>query len=280
MKIWHQSMGSVQLNNVGDGIQKHAALVVEPGTEVSVHGMPGKPDYVVSLESIQNGSAPEGSVTTMDVYGTPYLNRITLGRIVDQARQAEKEGYDAFVIGSWTDPYVREMRSLVNIPVISTLECNVLIACSLGKLQGHICLNPSIARLVTDHVHDLMLSDRVAYVSSLGPDVDEWTIQKAWNDPKELLDRFRHLAEEAIRVGADVIIPAEGIITEFIYSHGLKKIGKAPVLDTFGLAWKYAEFLVNLKKTTGLEVGREWEYRQASSAQLTRVRAGSWNSHA
>lgn len=83
-------MGSVQLNDVGKGIEKHAALVVEPGTEVSVQGMPGKPDYVVSLESIQNNSAPEGSVTTMDVYGSPYLHHITLGRIVDQARRAEK----------------------------------------------------------------------------------------------------------------------------------------------------------------------------------------------
>lgn len=172
------------------------------------------------------------------------------------------------------------MRSLVNIPVISTLECNVLTACSLGRLQGHICLNPSIARLVTDHVRDLGLSHRVVYLSSLGPDVDEWTIQKAWNEPKQILDHFRHLAEEAIRAGADVIIPAEGIITEFIYTHGLKKVGKAPVLDTFGLAWKYAELLVNLRKTMGLEVGREWEYRQATVAQLARVEEALGIDHA
>jgi allantoin racemase len=71
-----------------------------------------------------------------------------------------------------------------------------------------------------------------------------------------------------------VIVPAEGIITEFLYANGVTKVGSAPVLDTFGIAWKYAELLVNLRQKTGLMVGREWEYRRASDAQVARIRAG------
>jgi allantoin racemase len=73
--------------------------------------------------------------------------------------------------------------------------------------------------------------------------------------------------------GADVIIPVEGIITEFFYANGVSKVKDAPVLDTFGLAWKYAEFLVNLRYKTGLTVSRQWEYRKASDAQVARVRS-------
>lgn len=62
------------------------------------------------------------------------------------------------------------------------------------------------------------MTDRVAAVYSLGPDVDEWTIQKAWDKPDQIVGRFTELAYKAIEVGADVIIPAEGVITEFIYS--------------------------------------------------------------
>lgn len=265
-------MGSVQLNNVGDKIKKHTLAVVEDGTVVDVKGLPGKPDFVVSLQSLKDGTSSSDHVTTMDVYGSPYLNQLLLGRVIEQARQAEQEGYDAFVIGSYTDPFLKEMRSIVDIPVISTAECNVLLACSYGKLQGHICLNPSIARLVTDHVRDFRLTDRVAGVYSLGEEVDEWTIQQAWEKPDEIIARFTELAHKAIAAGADVIIPAEGIITEFIYAHGITRIGKAPVFDSFGMAWKYAELLVNLRKKMNLTVGREWEYRRPTNAQLEKIK--------
>jgi allantoin racemase len=103
--------------------------------------------------------------------------------------------------------------------------------------------------------------------------MDEWVIQHAWDKPGEIITRFTELAEQAIIQGADVIIPVEGIITEFFYANGVIRVKDAPVLDTFGLAWKYAEFLVNLRHKTGLSVSRQWEYRKASAAQTARVRA-------
>jgi allantoin racemase len=104
VRIWHQSMGSVQMNNVGGPITEHARKVVEDGTEVVVHGLSAPADCVTSVESIKNGTAPAGAVTTIDVIGSAYLYNITLRQAIETARQAEREGYDAYVIGSWTDP--------------------------------------------------------------------------------------------------------------------------------------------------------------------------------
>lgn len=273
MRIWHQSMGSVQMNDVGGPISEHARKVVEDGTEVVVHGLPAPADYVTSVESIRNGTASAGAVTTIDVIGSAYLYNITLRQAIETARQAEREGYDAYVIGSWTDPFVREMRSAVDIPVVSVAQASLLLSSSFGKLQGHISLNATMARVARERAREYGMADRVVALSVLGDDMDEWVIQHAWNKPGEIITRFTELAEQAIAQGADVIIPVEGIITEFFYANGVTKVKDAPVLDTFGLTWKYAEFLVNLRHKTGLAVSRQWEYRKASDAQTARVRA-------
>lgn len=273
MRIWHQSMGSVQMNDVGGPIIEHAGRVVEDGTAVVVHGLPAPADYVVSLASIKDGTAPDGAISTLGVIGSAYLYELTLRQAIETARQAELEGYDAYVIGSWTDPFLREMRSAVDIPVVSTAEANFLLGSSYGRRQGLISLNPVMARLVTDRAREYGFSDRIASVSFLGAEMDEWVVQEAWNDADELIARFTELAHDAITAGADVIVPAEGIITEFFYANGVESVGDAPVLDTFGIAWKYAELLVNLRAKLGLTVSRQWEYRRADDAQVARVRA-------
>jgi len=97
-------------------------------------------------------------------------------------------------------------------------------------------------------------------------------MQQMWNEPGEIIERFTAIAHEAIRAGADVIIPVEGVLSELLYLNGVKRIGKAPVFDSFGMAWKYAELLVSLKKKMQLEVGREWEYRRPTKRQLALFR--------
>jgi hypothetical protein len=94
VRIWHQSMGSVQMNDVGGPISEHARKVVEDGTEVVVHGLPAPAGYVTSVESIKNGTAPAGAVTTIDVIGSAYLYNVTLRQAIETARQAEREGGD------------------------------------------------------------------------------------------------------------------------------------------------------------------------------------------
>ncbi|MGH3164717.1 MAG: hypothetical protein ACRDN0_02345 [Trebonia sp.] len=51
MRIWHQSMGSVQMNDVGGPISEHARKVAEDDTEVVVHGLPAPAGYVTSVKA-------------------------------------------------------------------------------------------------------------------------------------------------------------------------------------------------------------------------------------
>ena len=52
--------------------------------------------------------------------------------MIENAIKAEREGYDAFVLGSFSEPFLREIRSAVDIPVASVVESSVLVGCSLG----------------------------------------------------------------------------------------------------------------------------------------------------
>jgi allantoin racemase len=268
MKIWHQSMADFnRLPTYRDAITKHALEVCEEGTEVVAKGMPPKP-YIRA----DGDGTTDDRMTTSEQLGSAYIYHMGFRRIIDYARMAEREGYDAFVIGSFSEPFLRELRSTVSIPVVSVGEANFLLACSFGKLQAHIANVPTVARLVMDHVHEYRLTDRVSGTYSVGPEIDEYLMQQMWRTPEDIIAKFKHLAHQAIEAGADVIIPVEGVLSELLYVNGISRVGEAVVFDSFGMAWKYAELLVGLRRKMNLEVGREWEYRRPNEAKLANFR--------
>ena len=53
--------------------------------------------------------------------------------MVEMAYEAEKKGYDAFIIGCASDMGLGEARSLVGIPVVAPTESATLLACTSGS---------------------------------------------------------------------------------------------------------------------------------------------------
>src|SRR5580765_493407 len=74
----------------------------------------------------------------IDYYAPKHLSET---EIMMAAVEAERDGFDAFVIGCCYDPGLTQCRELVNIPVIGPLEASVVVS----RLFGH-----SFA-VVTDH---------------------------------------------------------------------------------------------------------------------------------
>ena len=106
------------------------------------------------------------------------------------------------------------------------------------------------------------LSGRVRRVQSIDPPLDESELGEAFKRPAPVVESFCLAAKRAIADGADVIIPAEGMLGELLYVNGVTRIGLAPVIDVYGTTWSYALMLSRLRATTGLEVGRTWHYRR------------------
>lgn len=271
MKIWHQSMADfTKLQTYGDALRAHSIKVCAPGTEVVVKGLAPK-NYLCPESEVSDRDDAE-FISTSGLLGSPYIYHIGFQQIMENAQQAEREGFDAFVIGSFSEPFLKEIRSAVQIPVASVGESNFLLACSYGKFQAHIANVPTVGRLVSDHVHEYRLDGRVSGSYSLGQDMDEIYMQHHWHDPSDIIGRFVALAERAIIEGADVIVPTEGVLSELLYLNGVHSVGKAPVFDSFGMAWKYAELMVELRRKMDLSVGREWEYRRPGGKVMARAR--------
>ena len=62
--------------------------------------------------------------------------------MICNAVRAEREGYDAFVIGHFQDAGLYEARSVVDIPVLALGESSMLHGCQLGQRSGIITINP------------------------------------------------------------------------------------------------------------------------------------------
>jgi hypothetical protein len=119
------------------------------------------------------------------------------------------------------------------------------------------------------------LGARVLEVQALDPPLDEPALAAAYENPAPVIDAFKRAARLAIAKGADVIIPAEGVLAELLYAHGLRAIGETPVMDVFGTTWAYAAMLVRLWSRTGLRVGRSWHYRRDDPELIQRLRAAN-----
>lgn len=257
MRFWHQSMADLAVQpTYAESLQGHVRAVCGQETEVEVHGLP---------------EGTYAGLTTTDVLRAPYLYHLVYRQIIEYGRQAEAQGYDAFVIASFSEPFVRELRSIVDIPVVSIGEACMLVACSLGKKQALISSVPAVQRIVEDHVRLYGLESRVSAVQSVGPMMDELQFNKGWSDPSMIIEEFLRLARREITNGADVIIPAEAVLSALLRSNGVISVDSVPILDTVGIAWNYAEMMVNLWRKTGLRVGRAWEYARPSETILARI---------
>lgn len=261
IRIWHQSMTELDaLTDYRKALERHAQAVTSPGTTVEVHGIP---------------SGAYGGIAPTDLLLSPYPYHLILSRVIEYAYQAERKGYDAFVVGSYSEPFLKEMRGAVDIPVVSVGESTFLVACSVAKYQGLISNAPEVARIVKGLIDKHALAGRVSGVYWLDPPMNEPQLSVAFDDPAEFLANFNRVAERAIGDGADVIIPAEGVFNEILVTHGVQFVGKVPVMDAMGVVWNYAEMMVNLRRRTGLVVGRHWEYQKPGDDIIGHVRRWS-----
>ena len=247
LRIWHQSVNELDhLTAYKQALEAHAAEILGEDASVDVQGLP---------------SGAYGGASATAVLGNSYAYHRILAPIMDNAVAAERAGYDAFVIGSFSEPFLREIRSAVDIPVTSLTESALLVGCSLGRYMVFVSNAPAVQWMSKSAIDRHALGTRVLDVASLEPPLDEPALAKAYADPEPVIANFAAVAERLVARGADVIVPAEGVMAELLVRHGIRSIAGAPVMDVFAVAWAYALMKVRLWSKTGLRVGRSWHHR-------------------
>lgn len=256
-RIWHQSVNELEhLPVYKKALEDHGREVIGNEAELVVHGLP---------------SGTYGGLSATAALGNAYAYHRYLGRVIENAIEAEREGYDAFVIGSFSEPFLREIRSAVDIPVASLTEAGLLVGCSLGRYIGLVSNAPAVQWMTRTAVDKHGLGARVLDVVALDPALDEPALAKAYADPEPVIANFTAAAERLVARGADVIIPAEGVLAELLMRHGVRAVAGAPIMDVVAVAWAYALMQIRLWSTTGLRVGRAWHHRRDDPALVARL---------
>lgn len=255
MKIWYQS--AVEMSGPSpywEALKGHFARVADEGTQVDVFGVdPGS----------WAGQQPS------QLFGYPAVFHAALGpAFMRAALRAEREGYDAFIIGTYIEPYLRELRSAVDIPVISNLEATVLVGCSCAHTIGLVTLNQQLLWSLKISLERHRLMERIGPMLVMTPELNEREVIGLLAEPGAYLDTFLETARRAVSAHADAIIPAEGILAEFAVINGITEVDGAVVLDGVGIPLKYTEMMVRLRRTTHLRPGRRWHYAKPSAEVL------------
>ena len=258
-RIWYQSMAPIRsLGNYTAALERHAERACSPGVAVAFHGA---------------SEGPYRTRTPAELFRYPYAKHLLQQEVFDFALRAERQGFDAFVLGSFSEPFLPELRSLLGIPVVSMPESALLVACSLAERFALITLGPPnvvrVRRLVQRHG----LEGRVSGVYGFPVQTDEAELDAAFDAPARLVESFTAVAEQAVAAGADLVIPAEGVLNDVLHANGVTTIGGATVLDCVGASLLYAEMMVGLRRRLGTGPGRRWSYVKPPPEVLAELQA-------
>lgn len=259
IRIWHQSYTDLsRLPGYAAMLHEHASRICRPDTMVDLHG-------------VMPGTYPDG-MAPIEMVGYAYANHLVFVQIVENAVRAEREGYDAMAISCFVDPALELARGMVDIPVVSSCEAALLVSATIGRSPGLLTLDEIMAKELRRLVDHYGYRSRVAAVAAMDPPINEFQLDRAFAGSPEFVKEFTRQADHLIRLGADVIIPAEGVLNTVLVRNEVRSIGGTPVLDSYGSLLALAEMLVQLRRRSGLSTSRNGAYVRAPQAVSDNLR--------
>ncbi len=266
MKIWHQSFTDLnEFPLYRETLQSHTDVVASSGVSVVVHGL-------------RPGTYPPATAP-MDVNSRAGLRLFSAIQVCEAAMAAQAAGYDAFALGCFFDPALHEARSLVDIPVVSLTETCMLAACSLGRKFAVISLTDFQKMLTEDLADQYGLSARLAGVVAMSPAVRLYDLEGSGAVIDSIKARFLAACQEALHLGAEVIIPGDGVLNEFLVRHQMLSVDGAVIMDALGVLFHHAAFFARARASGCLDVSRRLLYAKPLDPMLAHVRkfTGSLN---
>ena len=228
--------------------------------------------YIERLQAFLNSVAAEG--TNFEVHGLdppdrhfhPLTEFRCAAQVIRHAIEAERAGYDAFVIGHFQEPGLLKIRGAVDIPVVGLGEANLLTALTMGGKLGLVTIDPIF---ISWHERQVMahgLDQRVVGVRAIKADLPAF--MRAFTDGASYMqarENFVAQVRPLVGQGAEIIIPAGGLPMLLFSREQPFVIDDALVLNGIAVAAKAAEMAVALKRVTGAIVSRKGAYAKASA---------------
>ena len=250
-RIWYQSfVHPVEQAPYIERLQAQLDRVASPGHRFEVHGL----------------DPPDRSFH-------PLTEFRCAAQIIGNALDAEKAGYDAFVIGHFQEPGLLEIRSSLDIPVIALGEANLLSALTMGYRIGLVTIDPIFIPWHDRQVRLHGLGERVVGTTALEMNLPAF--MKAFTDEEAyaaVRAQFVAQVKPLIERGAEVIIPAGGLPMLLFARESPFVIDGAPVLNGIAVVAKATEMALALRSITSVVVSRRSTYAKAPAAAVAEFR--------
>jgi allantoin racemase len=239
-RIWHQSFTVLEkLPAYADALRKHFRHVGRADTDVVLHGMHAD-TYLTNYP---------GNDIQYSYFQTLHSQQFVLAAI-----EAEQQGFDAFAIATLPEPSIEDIRAIVDIPVVGYCESAMLTSALVARRCGVLLFIREMAPTIARNVHRIGLGDRFVGAYDVGFTFND--VLAAYENPDELVERFRLSARQLIARGADAIIPGEAPLCILLARCGLTEVDGVPIVDALAATIKMAETVVDLRRTTGLRPGK------------------------
>ncbi|MFQ6001666.1 MAG: aspartate/glutamate racemase family protein [Anaerolineae bacterium] len=193
-----------------------------------------------------------------------YYEALVLVDILHLIEEAEREGFDAAVIGCFYDVGLQAAREVAKrMVVVAPCEASTHIASTLGDKFSIIVGRRKWIPEMMENVVRYGMKERLASFKSVDLGVLEFH-----QDEEETARRFRDVAREAVeRDGAEVIIL--GCTATYGFYHELQEELGVPVIDSMIAAFKTAEFAAELKNRLGWSHSKVGGYESPPQEEFT-----------
>ncbi len=229
MKIWCQSNTSIGIaevfNAYRDSLQRHAKRVCRPDTIVEFHGQ-DKTFPAIDRNRASGHLAEHGAIRN--------------------AMRAEQQGFDVFVQITTPDGGIREIPTIVDIPLVFIAQTTLLLSRTLAPNFAFIAHNPPLYYFYPEIAERYGLKDYMIPGGSLN-----WSyldFAKMWKEPKPYIEEFMKKAREIVARGAMSLFPVALPLSQWLIDQNIRDVDGATVLDPLGTALKMAEVMVDFEK--------------------------------
>jgi len=256
IRLWYQSATRADAwGPYYKSLRRIVDEVKDAGTEIEIHGITGLGGLGKQMR---------------------YLDYLETGEILENVARAQREGFDAFLIGHFSDSGIREARELVDMPVLGLCESAIHIACIMGANFSLVAVNEKGAQRNIEKIEGYGLRDRLVAINRMQMN-RTLDLNRGFTDRRardRIVQQFLEAANANVEAGAEVVISSGGVVMALLAEAGVYQADRGtPILNGIVALVKMAEMSVKLNRIMGgTFVSKRLAYAPPGLDQINEIR--------